>query len=138
MGTKTFGTTMDGILFKDIDIVKAGRAMVIDCVDTALIQNTRFENIRVETADSRLIDLEEDRPPSWRTTPNTAIAKDTYFTNVSSAVKKIINIHGESSAVSVNGVHFSSLTVQGKPVTSQTDSDASWDINQFVSDITFR
>ena len=138
VGTKTFGTTMDGIVFKDIDIVKAGRALVIDANDTAVIQNTKFENIRIEAADSHLIDLEEDAAPTWRTAPNTSVAKDTYFTNVSADVKKSINIHGKSSTVTINGVHFSGFTVQGKPVTSQTDADASWSVNQYVSNITFQ
>jgi len=138
VGTKTFGATMDGIVFKDIDIVKAGRAMVIDANDTAVIQNTKFENIRIEAADTNLIDLEEDAAPTWRTAPNTSIAKDTSFTNVSADVKKLINIHGKSSAVTINGVHFSGFTVQGNPVTSQTDGDASWSINQYVSNITFQ
>jgi len=38
----------------------------------------------------------------------------------------------------MDGVHFKNLTVQGKAVTSQTDSDASWDINAYVSNITFQ
>ena len=63
--------------------------------------------------------------------------KHTYFTNVSSDVKKVINLHGASSTVNINGVHFKNLTVQGKAITSQTDSDASWSINSFVSNITF-
>ena len=138
VGTKTFGTTMDGIVFTDIDIVKAGRAMVIDANDTAVIQNTKFENIRIEAADTNLIDLEEDAAPTWRTAPNTSIAKDTFFTNVSADVDKLINIHGKSATVTINGVHFSGFTVQGKPVTSQTDADANWSINQYVSNITFQ
>lgn len=138
IGTKTFGATMDGVVFKDIDIVKAGRAIAIDANDTAVIQNTTFENIRVEAADSNLIDVEEDRPPTFRTAPNTSTVKDVFFTNVASNVKQLINIHGKSSTVNVDGVHFTGLTVQGKPVTSQTDTDASWNINQFVSNITFQ
>ena len=142
IGTKTFGTTsnptMTGIVFKDIDIVKAGRALVIDANDTALISGTTFENIRVEAADSMLIDIEEDQAPTWRTAPNTSIAKDTYFTNVSSSVKQTIQLHGLNSTVNVNGVHFSGFTVQGNAVTSKTDTDASWDINQYVSNITFQ
>jgi hypothetical protein len=46
-------------------------------------------------------------------------------------------LHGESSSANITGVHFKGLTVQGKAVTSQTDADASWDINSFVSGITF-
>jgi len=138
IGTKTFGTTMTGIVFNDIDIVKAGRALAIDANDTAVIQGTMFENIRVEAADSNLIDIEEDMAPTWRVSPNTSIAKDTYFMNVSSAVKQVINLHGLNSTVDVNGVHFTGLTVQGKAVTSQTDTDASWNINQYVTNITFQ
>ena len=142
IGTKTFGTTsnptMTGIVFNDIDIVKAGRALVIDANDTALISGTMFENIRVEAADSMLIDIEEDQAPTWRVAPNTSIAKDTYFTNVSSSVKQTIQLHGLNSTVNVNGVHFSGFTVQGNAVTSKTDTDATWDINQYVSNITFQ
>jgi polygalacturonase len=137
IGTKTFGKTMDGLVFRDMDIVKAGRALVIDANDTAVIQNTKYENIRIEAADSNLIDIEEDRAPDWRTAPNTSTVRDVYFTNVSCDVKSLINIHGKSSSVNVSGVHFKNFTVQGKAVTSQTDADASWNINQYVSNITF-
>ena len=138
IGTKTFGTTIDAVTFKDIDIVKAGRAMVIDANDTALITNTKWQDIRIEAADSTLVDLEEDNAPTWRTAPNTSIAKDTYFTNITASVNKPISIHGKSSSVTINGVHFSGFTVQGKAITSQTDSDATWSINQYVSNITFQ
>ena len=138
IGTKTFGTTIDAVTFKDIDIVKAGRAMVIDANDTALITNTKWQDIRIEAADSNLVDLEEDNAPTWRTSPNTSIAKDTYFTNITASVNKLINIHGKSSTVNINGVHFSGFTVQGKAITSQTDTDATWSINSYVSNITFQ
>jgi hypothetical protein len=138
IGTKTFGTNIDAVTFKDIDIVKAGRAMVIDANDTALITNTKWQDIRIEAADSSLVDLEEDNAPTWRTAPNTSIAKDSYFTNISASVNKVISIHGKSSTVNINGVHFSGFTVQGKAITSQTDADATWSINQYVSNITFQ
>jgi hypothetical protein len=57
--------------------------------------------------------------------------------NVAANVKKLINIHGKSSSVSINGVHFSGFTVQGRAITSQSDSDASWSLNSYVSNITF-
>ncbi len=84
-----------------------------------------------------MIDLSEDQPPTWRTAANTSITKDTYFTNVTSDVKQPITLHGKSATVNITGVHFSNLMVQGKAVTSQTDADASWNINSFVSNITF-
>jgi polygalacturonase len=137
VGTKTMGTSMDGVTFRDIDVVKAGRALNIDAYDTAIVQNTRYENIRIEAADSSMIDLSSDKPPDWREAANTSVIKDTYFTNVASDVKKPIVLHGRSATVNITGVHFSNLTVQGRAVTTQTDADASWDINSFVSGIDF-
>jgi polygalacturonase len=138
IGTKSMGQSMDSIVFKDVDVVKAGRAMTIEAYDTAVVSNTTFQDIRVEAADSMLINLALDVPPDWRDAADTGVYKDTYFTNVSSDVKKVIALHGKSSSVNINGVHFTSLMVQGKAVTSQTDSDASWDINSYVSNITFQ
>ena len=112
--------------------------MAIDANDTAVIQNTMFENIRIEAADSNLIDIEEDRLRPGARPPTPPPPRTRLFTNVSSDVKQLINIHGLNSTVNINGVHFSGFTVQGKAVTSQTDTDASWNINQYVSNITFQ
>ena len=137
VGTKTMGTSIDGVVFRNIDVVKAGRALNIDAYDTALVTNTRYENIRIEAADSSMIDLSSDMPPTWRTAANTSVIKDTYFTNVASDVKQPIVLHGRSATVNITGVHFNSLTVQGRAVTTQTDADATWNLNSFVSGITF-
>jgi polygalacturonase len=137
VGTKTMGTSIDGVTFRDIDVVKAGRALNIDAYDTAVVQNTRYENIRIEAADSSMIDLSSDMPPDWRTAANTSIIKDTYFTNVASDVKKPIVLHGRSTSVNISGVHFKNLTVQGHAITTQTDADATWNINSFVTGISF-
>lgn len=137
IGTKSMGQSMDTITFDDIDVVKAGRAMTIEAYDTAVVSNVTFSNVRVEAADSMLINLALDVPPTWRTAADTGRYKDIYFTNVSSDVKQVISLHGKSSSVDIEGVHFKNMTVQGKAITSQTDSDASWSINQYVSGITF-
>ncbi len=138
IGTKSMGQSMDGITFDDVDIVRAGRAMTIEAYDTAVISNTTFSNIRVEAADSMLINLALDMPPTWRTALDTGKYMNTTFTNVSSDVKQVISFHGKSSAVNIMGVSFQNLTIQGKTITSQTDSGASWDVNQYVSGVTFQ
>jgi electron transfer flavoprotein alpha subunit len=137
VGTKTMGQSIDGVVFRDIDVVKAGRALNIDAYDTALVQNTRYENIRIEAADTSMIDLSSDMPPTWRTAANTSVIKDTYFTNVACDVKQPITLHGKSATVNITGVHLSNVTVRGNALTSQTDADATWNINSFVSGITF-
>jgi hypothetical protein len=138
IGTNSVGQSMDSITFDDIDIVKAGRAMTIEAYDTAVVSNATFSNIRVEAADSILINLALDVPPTWRTAADTGMYKDTYFTNVSSDVKQVISLHGKSSTVNIAGVHFKNLAILGKTIASQTDSNATWDINQYVSGITFQ
>jgi polygalacturonase len=137
IGTKTMGRVIEGVQFRDIDVVKAGRALNIDAYDTAVVKNTRFENIRIEAADASIIGLNLDDPPFWRTAANQSVIRDTYFTNVTSDVKKPINLRGRSPAVDIVGVHFENLTVQGQPVTSPMDTDATWSINAFVSGIQF-
>jgi hypothetical protein len=37
IGTKSMGQSMDGVVFKDVDVVKAGRAMTIEAYDTAVV-----------------------------------------------------------------------------------------------------
>ena len=100
--------------FRDIDVVKAGRALNIDAYDTAVVQNTRYENIRIEAADTQHDRAQLGQPPDWRTAANTSVIKDTYFTNVASDVKKPINLHGKSATVNIAGVHFNNLTVAGQ------------------------
>jgi hypothetical protein len=138
IGTKSMGQSMDTITFDDIDIIRAGRAMTIEAYDTATVSNITFSNIRVEAADSMLINLALDMPPTWRTAADTGKYKDIYFTNVASDVKQVISMHGKSSSVNISGVNFKNFTVQGKTITSQTDANAKWDINQYVSGLTFQ
>jgi hypothetical protein len=134
IGTKTGGTVMNGIVWDDIDVVKAGRAMAVDGYDTAVVQNTIWENIRVEAADTNLIDIDEDMPPTWRTAANLTVTNSSTFQNVTSAVNALVSLHGKSSTVDINGVHFIGLTVAGQSITSQPSS---WR-TQFVVDLTFQ
>jgi polygalacturonase len=137
IGTKSMGQSMDGVVFRDIDVVKAGRALTLEGYDTAEVRNTTFEDIRVEEADV-FIKLALDEPPSWRDAANQSTYVDTYFTNVSSDDNRTIHLHGRSgSSGTIDGVHFNNLTIQGNPVTSQTDPDANWDIANGVTNITF-
>ena len=79
-----------------------------------------------------------DQPPTFRVAADSGRYVDTFFTNISSDVKKVISLHGLSSTVNITGIHFKNLTVQGNAVASQTSTNAIWDINQFASGITFQ
>jgi hypothetical protein len=134
IGTKTGGTTMQGIVWNDIDIVKAGRAMAVDGYDTAKVEGTIWENIRIEAADTSLIDINEDMPPTWRTAANMTVTDDSTFQNITSAVDKTVNLHGKNSTVNIDGVHFINFNVAGKAITAATSS---WS-EQDVINITFQ
>ena len=133
IGTKTMGQSMDNIAFKDIDVVKAGRGLVIDGADTAVVQNTTFDDIRIEAVDSSLVDVQNNNLPSWRTAAGMTLIKETFFTNVASDVSKAINLHGASSSVTVTGVHFKNFTENGKLV-----SQSNLSTNSYVSGITIQ
>ena len=138
IGTKSMGQSMDDVVFRDIDVVKAGRALTMEGYDTAVIRNTRFEDVRVEDA-GIFIKLALDEPPDWRSAANQSTYIDTYFTDVTSYGNRTIQLHGKSgTSGSIDGVHFSNLTIQGNAVTSQTDPDAGWSITNGVTNITFQ
>jgi uncharacterized protein YegP (UPF0339 family) len=137
IGTKTMGQSMQNVTFKDIDIVRTGRALVIDAFDNALIENTVFQDIRVESAGSVLLCIENNKVPSWRDAVNQSIVKNTYLTNIASDDNKTISIQGASSQYNINGIHFTNFTVLGKPITDKTDPDAKWSINSNVINMTF-
>jgi len=98
-----------------------------------VVQNTTFEDIRIEAVDSTLVDVQNNNLPSWRTAAGTTLIKETFFTNVAADVSKSINLHGASSSVTVTGVHFKNFTEQGKVITQSNLST-----NSFVSGITFQ
>ena len=137
IGTKSMGQSMDNVVFKDIDVVAAGRALTMEGYDSAVIRNTTFEDVRVEES-GVFIKLALDEPPDWRSAANSSTYIDTYFTNVTSYGNRTVQLHGRSgSNGTINGVHFKNLVIQGNPVTSQNDPDASWNIANGVTNITF-
>jgi polygalacturonase len=137
IGTKTMGESMQDVTFRDIDIIRAGRALMIDAFDNAVVDRTVFMDIRIEFTTSVLIGIENNKVPDWRPAVNQSIVKNTYFTNVASDDNKTISFQGISPQYNIDGIHFLNFTVRGRSVTSQTDPDARWSINSNVKNITF-
>ncbi len=57
IGTKTMGQTIDAVTFRDIDVVKAGRALNVDAYDTAVVQE-----YQIRKRQDRGCRHEHDRP----------------------------------------------------------------------------
>ncbi len=149
VGTKTFGQTMSNIVYRDIDVITAGRGLVIDAVDTAEITGTVFEDIRVESVSGRLVDFNMDPEAiTWRTNPGICTVTNTSVLNLSSAESASLrmqgNIHNWNESdpyygqeYFINGVTFDSLTIEGEVITSLDDPNASFETNEYVTDVAF-
>ncbi|NDV81757.1 glycosyl hydrolase family 28 protein [Bacteroides sp. 51] len=139
IGTETCVEHFKNITFKDIDIVKCKRAMVINAYDSALVHHIVFENINIESFEyngveaPRMIDF-EITDTSWR-----PCAGDCMIENV---VIKNINIHcdieqvhsqiiGKSDMYAVRNTAIENVKVKGKPVEYKKD------INLLTNDYVF-
>lgn len=150
VGTKTFGPTMSGIQYKDVDIVQAERGLVIDAVDTATIDQTLFQDIRMESINGRLVDFNMDPEAiTWRTNPGTCTVTNTTVSNVQSAVSKDVavkgNVHDWDEAdpffgneYFIDGVVFDNFTVAGTPIDSLESTAVVFDVNTYAKNITFQ
>lgn len=149
VGTKTFGPTMTGIQFKDIDIVQAERGLVIDAVDTATIDQTVFQDIRMESINGRLVDFNMDPEAiTWRTNPGTCTVTNTTVSNVTAAENKAVQIKGNihdwdetdpyfGEEYFIDGVLFENFSVAGQPVTSLETEAVTFDVNVYAKNILF-
>jgi hypothetical protein len=150
VGTKTFGDSMSGIAFKEIDVLTARRALVIDAVDTASITGTEFEDIRIEAIDrGRIIDLNMDvESIFWRKNmQGTCTVTDTTISRVYSDVNAENRILGRPSGASdedtdlgpvhcIDNITFSDFRIEGNRITSIDDPRAIFNIDGCVKEDT--
>ena len=149
VGTKTFGESMSGIEFVDVDVVQAERGLVIDAVDTATINATLFEDIRMESIAGRLVDFNMDPEAiTWRTNPGISTVTDTVVRNVTASEDGAVAIKGNihdwneddpyyGEAYLIDGVLFEDFVVGGTVVTSVESEAVSWDLNEYAVNISF-
>lgn len=149
VGTKTFGETMSNISFKDVDVVGALRAMVIDAVDTANVTGTRFEDIRIEHVTGRLVDFNMDPGSiSWRINPGTCTVTDTAVINVSSERRAENRIQGNihdynendpyfGNEYYIDGVTFTNYSIEGNVITALDDVNGAFNTNEYAININF-
>ena len=153
VGTKTMGETMSNISFKDVDVVQAIRALVIDAVDTARIQGTVFEDIRIEDTSGQLISFNMDPEEIfWRPVVGACTVSDVTVSNVTADVNKECFIGGNKhnwegltaendpffdQEFMIESVTFSNFTIGGNLITSTDDPNANFNINDYVGEVTF-
>lgn len=149
VGTKTFGDTMSDIEFADVDIVQAERGLVIDAVDTATIDGTLFDDVRMESIRGRLVDFNMDPEAiTWRPSPGTCTVTDTTVRDVVAHESGEVAINGNvhnwneedpyyGNQYWIDGVAFENFTVAGTVVTSLGSEAVSFAINEYVRNVTF-
>lgn len=141
VGTETCVEEFNDIVFKNIDIVKCKRGLVINGFDSALIKNVRFENINIESFDyngnesPRLIDF-EITDKSWRQC--TGMCRMDSITinglNARCSVSGVNSqIHGRSNQYNINNVLIQNLMINELPV--KTLEGGNIEINDFSRNI---
>lgn len=141
IGTETCVEHFKDIVFRNIDVVKCKRGMVINGFDSTRIENVRFENITIESFDfngaeaPRLIDF-EITDKSWRECTGNCVIDGIEVSNVS--VLTSLNgvdaqILGKDNRYGIKNVTINRCSVLGKPVTSADDIHLS--VNSFVQEI---
>lgn len=143
IGTETCVEYFKDITFRNIDVVKCKRGMVINAFDSTRVANVRFENISIEGFDfngaeaPRLIDF-EITDKSWRECTGNCVIEDVTVSNVN--VMCSMNgvesqIMGKSKQYSVQGVNIENSRAAGQSVTSVSDIHLS--ANEFAQGVVF-
>lgn len=126
LGTETVVQYFRHIVFKDIDIIKCKRAIVIDGYDTSIINHIQFLNITVEGADfngkegPRIIDLEITNN-SWRECLGQCKISNVLIKNIDVLFKANnvqSHIYGRNSDYNINHVIIQNYRIQGKLIPS--------------------
>ncbi len=143
IGTETCVKYFRDIEFKDIDVIRCKRAIVISGFDSSDIRDIRFSGFRVEQVIHpgkelpRIIDI-EITGSGWRSSPGRCRISDisihdvvVFFDlkNVESHIK------GRTQEFDIKNVSVKNFSVLGKPVKSGKDGNIV--SNEFVSGLTF-
>ena len=148
VGTKTFGESMNDIVFKDIDIINARRALVIDAVDTAHIDGTRFEDIRIEKVSGDILDFNMDPEEiDWRANLGTCTVTNTIVKNVASEQNASCHIMGNihdynkkdeyyGNEYYIDGVAFTNFVIADHVITGIDDGNIKLNL-EYAKNITF-
>lgn len=126
IGTETTAKYFKNICFRNIDIVRCKRAMVIEALDSTTISNVQFENFTVENfawggvADPYLIDF-EITDSSWRpcigkcNVNNVTIANIDILCSLQGVHSQIL---GHNDEYGIGTVRLKNIQVQRKTISS--------------------
>ncbi|WP_297273125.1 glycosyl hydrolase family 28 protein [uncultured Bacteroides sp.] len=129
IGTETCVEYFKDIEFRNIDVVRCKRGIVINGFDSARIEKVRFENIYVEGFDyygnesSRLIDF-EITDNSWRectgdcSIDGVEIVNLNVLTSMDNVESQIL---GKSDIYGIKNIAIKNSSIKGRPVTSFDD-----------------
>lgn len=125
IGPETRTTEISDVLYQDIDIIHAlsVHAMAIFSADAALIQNIRYENIRVENAPVMELFGIRIGPTYVTADPVRGPVKNVVYKNIDVMTDKLHSaIFAENDASFISGVRFENVRFDGKPVKSAEEA----------------
>ncbi|MHB1000019.1 MAG: glycosyl hydrolase family 28 protein [Armatimonadota bacterium] len=144
VGCESRAEAMRNMLFKDIDVIHFtgyGTCMIVlQPAEDMLMENIRFEDIRVNgEGQERLIELMTD-PTIWAKKQTPGILRNCHFKSITVTGDPggnlgRISIRGSNPERTVEGITFEKIVRYGKKLTLDSPE---LDINQFTKDITIK
>jgi hypothetical protein len=144
IGTETCIKEFNNVVFKNIDVIKCKRGMVISGFDSAKIRNVVFENINIETfdlngtEDPRVIDFEITNK-SWRECLGLCHIDSITLKNISvycEPGRVTSQILGKTPDFSINNIMIQNFKFNGERMASI--KDAKIKTNEFVYSVFIR
>lgn len=141
IGTETSVAYFKDITFRNIDVIRCKRGLVITGYDSTDIENVLFENFTIENFDfvghtPSLIDFEISDQCSWRETlgrctiNNVKIRNINVLCSIDSVNSQLL---GRTNQFDINNVKFKNIQIQGKKVAKR--SDINLKTNEFVKNL---
>lgn len=145
IGTKTMGTEMGNVVFKNIDVVKCGRGLVIDNMDTARVHDITFENVEFEyVVPYDVVDFGIQEGTDWRISEGIGAIEDIFATNIickdyDEGLLPNFRINGRQGDenYSIGAVRFTNVQVNDVHITDANRDDNMGLLAEYADDIIF-
>ena len=126
IGTETNANHFRNITYRNVDIVGAMRAMIIQLRDGAEVSKVTFENIRCDRAWGRAIDFVIEKRKGLGTIHD-VLVKNVTLGNIQRGEGLAPRVAGYDDDHKISNVTFENLVIDGKPITKP--EQANFEIN---------
>lgn len=149
VGTKTMGSEMSDIVFRNIDVVRCGRGLVIDNMDTANVHDVTFDNVTFEYAKPfDGVNFIIRNGTDWRYSEGVGRIEDIVASNITFqgfSGRPMFRIEGRTEdetdppeVYSLGAISFTNVVVNDQPVTVENATEVLRVLTHEAEDVTFQ